>query len=825
VVKFLKFLHGFRRKTGGRNSLKQEEGGQQKPYKHFCKYGSSSSSSNAELMPPSSRPWTASMFLPLLSLLALQPIHSSEYHYPTDLKCQDLHGAASGCSVSFPGWREDTLVPTSELVCSVAIQASIRSYPLTCPSYQLQQIQISKPSSPYKQSLAYSTPPSNIKTCKHFSDLSLHLEHSNQTDLMDQWFCPYGIQPESCENSAPQLDITTAAWNATQCAQESCGDGYPLSLNVNLIVRTLPKSSCPTADTVHNQPCSGTMDRSDNLPRGHCGCRTLYHGDQQGPLLTCTCAYGYFGQSCQAECPAGTFVPGQSGLANCCSGHGTPSATVLKSNEVLVVCKCHLGWGGEACATAMPCAAGTYGPNCDQVCSCNGIGNQPDGACDKDTGLCLCLSDHWNAGCTDCNSKRAFGPTCMSQCPACDGTGAVAPGMCHSGVHGDGTCACKGMGWNEGCTNCKTNVYGPNCDQQCNCTRVEHASCLSAGIHGTGGCGCTPPFNHALDGTCNNCQPGYFGRHCEECTCNSGSTTNHEQCNDGYNGTGSCICRPGWSGPDCKQSTNDDGGKIPFWVVPVVAVALVIVGFILFFVLYKRQNKIFRGGSSRSATNSPWNSQTSGLMRGRSVDLTRPLLSPQSNGINSSRGSTNSPRNRYPTANIATVAVNSSPTMNKRGRTNSGLMNMMDLLLDSDDAGTRHHRRSSAHRIVEQFDKLLLSTSNGGGGFDYTIDYSMLSMGVKIGSGASGEVFTATVDPQNNTEEPIVVAVKRLYADTVDKDYFVSGKCGLLCWWGGVSVVWCASVFVLGFVVDIFSHSFRELNRTPPPTPPPSIST
>ena len=64
--------------------------------------------------------------------------------------------------------------------------------------------------------------------------------------------------------------------------------------------------------------------------------------------------------------------------------------------------------------------------------------------------------------------------------------------------------------------------------------------------------------------------------------------------------------------------------------MPVVAVALVIVGLTLFFVLYKRQNKIFRVGSSRSATNSPWNSQTSGLMRGRSVDLTRPLFSPQS---------------------------------------------------------------------------------------------------------------------------------------------------------------------------------------------------
>ena len=82
-----------------------------------------------------------------------------------------------------------------------------------------------------------------------------------------------------------------------------------------------------------------------------------------------------------------------------------------------------------------------------------------------------------------------------------------------------------------------------------------------------------------------------------------------------------------------------------------------------------------------------------------------------------------------------------------------------------------------------------------------------------FGSGASGEVFTATVDPQNNTDEPIVVAVKRLFADTVDKDYFVSGKCGLLGWWWWWWC-WCASV-LCWFVVDIFFfHSFCERSNS-----------
>ena len=97
--------------------------------------------------------------------------------------------------------------------------------------------------------------------------------------------------------------------------------------------------------------------------------------------------------------------------------------------------------------------------------------------------------------------------------------------------------------------------------------------------------------------------------------------------------------------------------------------------------------------------------------------------------------------------------------------------------------------------------------SSGEGGVDYMIDYSMLTMGEKIGSGASGEVFTATVDV-NPDEEPIVVAVKKLFADTVDKDYFGSAFRRELyilccCWWW-----WLLDAALCLFFSCCFIHLF-----------------
>ena len=247
-------------------------------------------------------------------------------HYKSPLKCQDPDGSAQGCTVEFTDWREQNQIQKDHLVCSVAIRASIRSFPLTCPTYSLSGITISDATSPIKQTLDFTVPSSGVTSCKaSYADLSLRKRNTNITDLMSEMFCPYGFQPDSCELSTPQIEIKTTKWDPNTCSKESCHDGIPLSININLAITTKPTIECPTSDAIHQLPCSGYMNRTDQLPRGFCGCRTLHYGKNAGNAeLTCTCEYGYFGESCQSDCPGGIAVAGQSGLIGCCHGNGKP---------------------------------------------------------------------------------------------------------------------------------------------------------------------------------------------------------------------------------------------------------------------------------------------------------------------------------------------------------------------------------------------------------------------------------------------------------------------------------------------------------------------
>ena len=182
---------------------------------------------------------TTTTTLTVLLLASVANISTGDYQ----LKCSDQDGAASSCTVAFSNWRENEQIPIDHLVCSVAIKATIRSFPFTCPSYNIQSITISKPQSPLKQPLDFTPPPNNVQSCEPFSDLSLRKENSNDTDLMDDMFCPYGIQPSACENSTPELEIKTTEWNASSCSKESCSDDYPLLVQVGLSITTEPVSS------------------------------------------------------------------------------------------------------------------------------------------------------------------------------------------------------------------------------------------------------------------------------------------------------------------------------------------------------------------------------------------------------------------------------------------------------------------------------------------------------------------------------------------------------------------------------------------------------
>ena len=128
--------------------------------------------------------------------------------------------------------------------------------------------------------------------------------------------------------------------------------------------------------------CSGSMGRDDGLQRGACGCRTIVG---QGATLNCTCVRGYYGDACQLQCPGATYTPGDTGLSNCCSGHGRWN---LQGSTGSCACygqwtasgkdggcdTCKDGYAGEDCNTpCLQCENGVcnQGPAGDGKCTCN----------------------------------------------------------------------------------------------------------------------------------------------------------------------------------------------------------------------------------------------------------------------------------------------------------------------------------------------------------------------------------------------------------------------------------------------------------------------
>ena len=84
----------------------------------------------------------------------------------------------------------------------------------------------------------------------------------------------------------------------------------------------------------------------------------------------------------------------------------------------------------------------------------------------------------------------------------------------------------------------------PICDLSC-----VHGNCI-----GPNQCKCDTGWGGAI---CNECTNGYYPKNgkCLGCNCN-----NHETCSDGPNGTGSCVCSPGYTTPpsssDCTVCTD-----------------------------------------------------------------------------------------------------------------------------------------------------------------------------------------------------------------------------------------------------------------------------
>ena len=279
------------------------------------------------------------------------------------LKCVDM-GGAKGCSVQFKNWRQSNQISDNDLVCGVIIQAKVRTHPFACQSYSITDVTLEN-----SQHAAFAvtfTSPDPGDDCSDFQDLKIKV--FNNTDLQ-AFFCGSGLQPYSCKNTWPTLNIRTTQWNKTICHKYMCEDDIPLTLSLQLDIPTLPKSMCPR---YNDMICGGNFGRNDSLNRGDCGCSSIRESRWKPgtPTTTCNCYYGYFGDACQFSCPGGIVQKGNFGLSGCCNDNGKvhyskddkehPVTCVCRGNFGGEACeKCKAGWSGESCTKKVPSSHGT----------------------------------------------------------------------------------------------------------------------------------------------------------------------------------------------------------------------------------------------------------------------------------------------------------------------------------------------------------------------------------------------------------------------------------------------------------------------------------
>ncbi|XP_077355725.1 stabilin-2 [Festucalex cinctus] len=94
---------------------------------------------------------------------------------------------------------------------------------------------------------------------------------------------------------------------------------------------------------------------------------------------------------------------------------------------------------------------------------------------------------------------------------------------------------------------CCAGFFGPHCEP---CPGLKGQPCMgngacSDGINGTGRCRCRRGFQGT---TCETCEPGKYGVHCDQvCRCQDG------HCNEGPQGDGTCVCHHGRRGVLCDE--------------------------------------------------------------------------------------------------------------------------------------------------------------------------------------------------------------------------------------------------------------------------------
>jgi hypothetical protein len=209
----------------------------------------------------------------------------------------------------------------------------------------------------------------------------------------------------------------------------------------------------------------------------------------------CACNYGWGGTNCELlECD------GKSQANGACSGHGLCTGIDL--------CECESGWTGTFCEHALCDGRGVQQGGCSGHGKCG-----PTGSCD-------CL-DGWRG--VDCEI-----PICEPGCK--NGGKCVAPHTCE----------------------CPPEWTGDHCTL----ARCDGKSVLDGACAGHGAC--VPSASDVADddvpASC-ACDFGYnVTTACATPTCQFSAKTGSPPCSGNGDCVGfeTCVCKPGWKGPDCS---------------------------------------------------------------------------------------------------------------------------------------------------------------------------------------------------------------------------------------------------------------------------------
>ncbi|NXF46855.1 LAMC2 protein, partial [Oceanites oceanicus] len=219
-------------------------------------------------------------------------------------------------------------------------------------------------------------------------------------------------------------------------------------------------------------------------------------------------------------------------------------------------CECPAGYGGQFCER---CAAGYRrdAPGLGPFSICVPCNCQGGGICDPDTGECY--SGDENVGnsvsCPFGFYRDPWQPHGCRACPCSNGQGcSVVPGgeeivcdHCPPGAAGDNCEYCADGYFGDPvasrpCQLCRCNGnVEPNAVGNCNRRTGECLKCIynTTGFH------------------CDRCKDGFFGNplapdpadKCRACACDSAGAEPLKCGSDG-----SCICKPGFEGPNCEES-------------------------------------------------------------------------------------------------------------------------------------------------------------------------------------------------------------------------------------------------------------------------------